>query len=383
MREQHLNSRIPDKKHLLFSVLAVATALSPTEEANAQGCVAARGAGVPCMGVNGLNLGEPLPPTSGFEANFGYRWLHSDRHFVGDVEQTQRQREGSEVINNQNFIDLSLTYAITPRASATFTLPFVVNDRSQVVRSNDVSRTILERFHTQASGIGDARLTGNFWVLDPHEHMKGNLLLGAGVSAPTGEKDARDTFEVFDAPSKQIVARRRTVDQSIQPGTGGWGIILDLYGYQELMPRLFGYVNGAYTITPEEKNGVPTFRNNPFEGIMSITDSYMGRAGVQYAIWPKYGVNLSLGGRIEGVPVYDLVGGSDGFRRPGYAISVEPGVTATLKSWSFSIYTPVAVYRNREQSVPDKQQQAVTGTPQHGDAAFADFLVMFNVSKRF
>src|SRR4051812_20819414 len=367
---------------VVFGLPLLSLCVTPQQQALAQGCVAARGAGMPC--AVGLTLGEPmLPPTSGFEANVGYRWLNSGRHFVGDVEQTQRQREGSEVINTQNFVDLGITYAFTPRISATFTLPFVVNDRSQVVRSNDVARTILNRFHTQAAGIGDVRLQGNFWMLNPLRHTKGNILLGLGFSAPTGEEDATDTFQVFDATSKQIVGRTRTVDQSIQPGTGGWGILLDIYAYQELAPKLYGYVNGAYTITPEEKNGVPTFRGNPFEAEMSITDNYMGRAGLQYTVWPAYGVNLSLGGRIEGVPVYDLVGGSDGFRRPGYAISVEPGITASIHSWSFSLYTPVAVYRNREQSVPDKQQQAATGTPQHGDAAFADYLIMFNITKRF
>lgn len=109
MSEQHLARRIASSKHVFFSALAFTAVFSPSREAMAQGCVAARGAGVPCMGVAGLNLGEPLPPSSGFEFNFGYRWLHSDRHFVGDVEQTQRQREGSEVINDQNFMDLSLT----------------------------------------------------------------------------------------------------------------------------------------------------------------------------------------------------------------------------------------------------------------------------------
>ena len=346
----------------------------------AQGCIAARGCGI-MPGGYGLNLGEALPPSNGFQANFGYRWLHSDRHFVGDVEQKQRQAEGSQVINDQHFMDIGLTYAFNPRFSATVTFPFVVNDRSQVVRSNDVNRTILERSHTQASGVSDVRVMGNFWVLNPHEHMKGNVLLGLGVSIPTGQDDARDTFPVFK--SGQIVAQDKTVDQSIQPGSGGWGIVLDIYAYQQILPRLNAYINGAYTFTPQEENGVPTYRSNPFEAKMSIGDSYMGRGGFEFLVWPKYGVTLSLGGRIEGVPVEDAIGGSNGFRRPGYAISVEPGVSASIKSWSFNLYTPVAVYRNREQSVPDKQLQAATGTPQHGDAAFADFLVMFNITRRF
>ena len=35
-------------------------------------------------------------------------------------------------------------------------------------------------------------------------------------------------------------------------------------------------------------------------------------------------VSVALGGRLEGIPVHDLVGGSEGFRRPGYIVSAEP-----------------------------------------------------------
>ncbi len=374
--------RISLLRPITGSLLVVAGSL-PCHNAFAQGCVAARGAGMPSLCQTGLHLGETLPPSSGFQAAVGYRWLHSDRHFVGDVEQEQRQKEGSEVINDSHFMDVGLTYAFNSRFSATVTFPFVVHDRSQVVRSNDVARSILQRFHTQAAGLGDIRFEGNMWLLDPEKHSKGNVLLGLGFDAPTGEKDVRDTFQVFDGPSKQIAARERTVDQSIQPGDGGWGITLDLYAYRQIIPRLNAFVNGAYTFTPEEKNGVPTFRSNPFEAEMSIGDSYMGRGGVEFVAWPKYGLTFSLAGRIEGVPVEDAFGGSDGFRRPGYAVSIEPGVAAMIGTWSFALNTPVAIYRNREQSVPDQQQQAATGTPQHGDAAFADYLVMFTVAKRF
>jgi hypothetical protein len=44
---------------------------------------------------------------------------------------------------------------------------------------------------------------------------------------------------------------------------------------------------------------------------------------------------------------------------------------------------PVAVYRNRQRSVPDEQQSEATGEWRHGDAAFADFLVMFSLSRQF
>ena len=368
------------KQRALFSTaICIAGITYHQPEAAAQGCVAARGAGVSSHGRTLGEGGEILPPPSGFQVATGYRWLHSDRHFVGDEEQHERQDEGSEVINDSHFVDLNFTYAFTPRYSVTLTIPFSLHDRSQVVRSNDVSRTILQRYATQSAGIGDVRLSGNMWVRNPENECRWNVLVGLGVDAPTGQSDETDTFQVFDPASGQIVARERTVDQSIQPGDGGWGITADVYGYFSIIPRLNAYVNGSYTFTPEETSGVRTYRNNPNEAIMSIGDSYMGRGGLEYIVIPKYGLGVSLGARIEGVPVYDAIGGSDGFRRPGYAISIEPGISAMHEGWSAALYTPVAVYRNRERSVPDRQTSATA----HGDAAFADFTVIFTLAKSF
>jgi hypothetical protein len=141
-----------------------------------------------------------------------------------------------------------------------------------VVRALNAQRTILDRFHTQSAGIGDVRLEGNAWILDPKEHMKGNALLGLGISAPTGDRDAQDTFESYDFRSRTIVANQHAVDQSIQSGNGGWGIIFEIYAYREIVPRLNGFVNGFYTMTPEEKY-TPTAS---LVGDYSIADSYPG-----------------------------------------------------------------------------------------------------------
>ncbi|MBL9167792.1 MAG: hypothetical protein JNN07_08625 [Verrucomicrobiales bacterium] len=366
-----LPTRIPLAARCL--AVSLSLALLVPQQSSAQGCVAARGSGATSCLMGGHDMMADGATDAKWQASVGYRWLHSDRHFTGSHEETQRQAEGSEVINDSHFIDVGISYRINPRFSVSAALPIVVNDRSQVVRNT--ARAILGRFHTQSSGIGDARLMANAWIWNPETHRKGNLNLGMGVLLPTGEKDATDIFQVFRAG--QVVSEERTVDQSIQPGSGGWGIILDLYGYQEIMPRLNAYVNGSYTITPEEQNGVRTFRNGAGEGIMSIADGYMGRTGFDFLVAPKYGVTLSLGGRIEGVPVHDAIGGSTGFRRPGFAVSIEPGVSVAVKSWSFNLSTPVAVYRNRQRSVPDQARGA------HGDAAFADYTVQFSVAKRF
>ncbi len=319
-------------------------------------------------GHYGMHLADEVeaPATYGFESSVNYRWLHSDRMFVHDVEQAP----GNAEINDSHFIDLGVTYAFDPRFSATATLPLVFNDRSQVVRTFAFPPTI-DRFHTQASGLADVRVEGNAWLLDPLTRTNGNVRVGLGVSAPTGDRDAQDVFEL---PGPTLRAQRHAVDQSIQPGAGGWGIILDAYAYREILPRLNAFLNGSYTVTPEEKYS-PTAS---LMGDYSITDNYLARGGFEYIAWPRHALSLSLAGRIEGVPVHDLIGGSDGFRRPGYAVSIEPGVSLAFRSWSFALNVPVALYRNREQSVPEKAAGLEPAA-----AGFADYVVTFGVTRKF
>lgn len=317
------------------------------------------------------------------EINVTFRYFKSGKHFTGTHEDVERQKEYSQVINRSNFVDTSLTYTFNPRYSATVTVPWVSHDRSQPVRKNDPQRTILERFSTQSAGVGDVRATGEMWLIKPEAGAKGNVLIGAGLALPTGKKDVRDTFRVYDAPSGQIVGVNRTVDQSIQPGTGGYGLIADIYAYRVLTPALNVFFNGSYTATPQEKNGVPTYRSNPYEAEMSISDNYFARSGFEFMIPGVHGLTASLGARIEGVPVKDLIGGSEGFRRPGFSIAVEPGLIFEANKWNARVYVPVAIARQRQRSVPDEQQSAATGRYTHGDAAFADYLIMGSIARRF
>lgn len=74
------------------------------------------------------------------------------------------------------------------------------------------------------------------------------------------------------------------------------------------------------------------------------------------------------------IPVRDLVGESDGFRRPGYVISVEPGISYMKGNVTGTLYFPIALIRNLTQSLTDIENS----TPEkevHGNAAFADYLI--------
>ena len=65
-------------------------------------------------------------------------------------------------------------------------------------------------------------------------------------------------------------------------------------------------------------------------------------------------MSVSIGGRLEGIPVHDLVGGSNGNRRAGYSLSIEPGIIYNLNKISLSAYVPVMLKQATRQTVPDK-----------------------------
>src|SRR5437867_748588 len=304
--------------------------------------------------------------------------------FVGDVEQVYREKEGSQVINDINVVDLSVSYAPTKRINLTLGVPFQFATRSQAIRDNRIRNqfgngTVIDRFETSAYGLGDIKLLATLWLLDPGHNKKHNISAGLGVLFPTGEKDAKDTFKTFGTNSVGLYEPRavtQNVDNSIQPGSGAWGIIFDLYAFQELFENCNLFAAGTYIATPERDAGVISGNlsaANPT--IWSVNDSYLARLGLGYTFLPKQGLTFTLGGRIEGAPVHDLIGSSGGRRRPGYAVSIEPGIVFTRNRWFASFSTPVALYRNRPQS-------AVEASP-GGDAAFADFMTLFSAGRSF
>jgi hypothetical protein len=113
---------------------------------------------------------------------------------------------------------------------------------------------------------------------------------------------------------------------------------------------------------------------------MSVPDQYAFRIGASYAL--PHGAGLSLGARYEGVPVEDLIGGSNGFRRPGSVFSIEPGFSISIKDVSILASLPIAIDRNRPQSITDLETQSITGQFRRGDAAFADYLINLGIVYR-
>ena len=296
-----------------------------------------------------------------WQVSLGLRKQLSHRHFVGTEEQKQRAAQGTEVVNNIYLYDVAITYAVNRRFNLTVSAPFQHATR--------VRGTSTQVFHS--SGIGDISVMGRVWLLKPPSESGQNISFGIGLKLPTGNPGVTD---VTTLPNGQRVTS--VVDQSIQPGDGGWGIPLDVQAYKRIRKTTL-YASASYLLNPRDTNGIPTGRSRPSEAIMSVADQYLARVGFSRPVPYTRRFAFTMGWRIEGVPVRDLIGKSNGFRRPGYAMSVEPGLEYFRARDTWSIAVPVAVRRNRERSVSDI---LVGGT---GDAAFADYFITLGYSHRF
>ncbi|SKC77107.1 transporter family protein [Ohtaekwangia koreensis] len=345
---------------LLFAVLLANT------NSFAQGCVAVRN-------MSSCSLSFDSTVNKSWQLSMNYRYFKSFRHFRGKEEEKNRVDNGTEVINNDNSLLLGVSYTLNRRWSFSATIPLIFIDRSSLYEHK--GNTSGERYHTSSKGLGDIRVMGYLSAL-PHAR-KTHLLVGLGVKLPTGNYNYKDDFHKADG------IQHLPVDQSIQLGDGGTGIITEFDFSQQLGIKWHGYATGIYLFNPRNTNGTlrsQTLTNNiPLSNEMSVVDQFLFRVGARYSIKK---IQLSLGGRYEGIPYKDVFGDSDGFRRPGYIISVEPAIAFTTGQHSFGANLPIALERNRTQSVIDKERTKITGTYQHGDAAFADWLISISYAYR-
>jgi hypothetical protein len=322
---------------------------------------------VPVTGTEG----SPYPRPGSWQLSTSYRWQKSDRHFVGSEYQEDRDADSSQVVNRVHLLDLAVRYNWTQRTSLSASVPYFIASRSNPIR--DQNRVVFDHSVTHSNSISDTSLTARRWMKNPDSCKNGNISLGVGFKVPTGPSDHTDTRRALVA-GRIVEQPGVPVDQSIQPGDGGWGFALEAAGFRRVGGRTVGYASASYLFNPQEQSHTDRGGNDPNTRFLSIADQYLARVGMAMNFrW----ATASLGGRLEGVPSSDLIGGDKGFRRPGYAISVEPGLTFRRGHSALTVGVPFAVYRNRTRSYADK----INGG--HGDAAFADYLVIVGFSRLF
>ena len=299
------------------------------------------------------------------EWNFaaGYRYQPSFRHFVGTVEQVQRERLGNQILNIYHMFDVSVSRQITKRISANATLPILFAYRNQLYAPRGEFRN---------SGIGDATVGVHSWLFRPPTESNANIGVGVSLKMPTGKYNS--IGPALAANGTPILA---TADQSIQAGDGGTGFAVDLQAFHPAPFRTMMYFNAIYLFNPRNTNGVSTFRNRRGETVLSVTDQYMYRGGFSRGVPRSTRIIRQLRrphGRRTRARCHRR---QRRFPPAGYSISADPGFMYNRWGSVWSVSIPVAIERNRKRSVPDYQNGI------HGDAAFADYSVIVGFSRRF
>lgn len=348
----------------ILSVALVIMALGG-KWASAQGCVAAHS--------NQRSFDE-LMSSPGFEAprsdahnkwihnltvDIGYRVFNSNKYFQGSDEIARP----SAVRNHQNIFDIGVQYDLTPQWSIIADVPVFDGTRNQIYPPTGIF---------QVSGMGDITIGLQRWMFRLPTENGGNVSLNMQVKLPTGINDATGSALLNGQTIKA------TADQSLQPGDGTWAFSVGTDAYKQLWKTARSYAQANYLFSPADTNGVKTFRSQPGQDVMSATDQYLFRGGVVQLV-PKFEkLAFSAGVRGEGVPVRDLLGDSNGFRRPGFIFSFDPGLMFTYKRDTISVNGPWALYRDRPPSVPEIEYHIT-----NGDAFFSDYTVIVGLSHHF
>jgi len=364
---------VSTQRHALTVIASFVLIGLSSQVAHSQGCVAVRPMG--CATSEHVSSSSSMLEKGEWQVSSSYQYFRSFRHFRGDHEEANRVEDGTEVINIVHANDIGLTYGLSNRMGLTLNIPLIYYDRTSLYEhygNSPTANPTQARFGTGAQGLGDVRLSGSYWLRDPMAPHGGNVSFGLGIKAPTGDSDVQDTFHRIASDGSDSTFTK-AVDQSIQLGDGGWGFALLTEGYRSVFPKAAVYFNGFYLFNPKVENDVP----------YSVADQFAARLGLNYSVMPRHGLSASLGGRVEGIPSEDLIGSSDGRRRPGYIVSIEPGISYRHSALNFALNVPYALYRNRTQNVQDKERTARTGNFTQGDAAFADYLVSFTISAQF
>lgn len=308
--------------------------------------------------------GGPYLQKGEWQFTLGYRGLNSQRHYQGTRPHPEIT---SGVVNSQHIFTFQIARQLTDQLELNLDVPAVWNGFSLLRRVPGGGPDDLKRQAVRARGLSDLAVQARYWLLPCPEHPEGNVAVELGVKFPTGRYAAKD--DVFD----QVVP----VDQSIQPGDSGLGFSLGAQAFKTVKDvTVFG--SGTYLFNPKNLSGTPTFFGS-LRGdtslINSVPDQFLGRVGFGAPIRQVKGLSGIAAARVEGIPIRDLLGQSEGFRRPGYVLYFEPGFVYNRGKHTFALSMPIRMHQN----VKDNPNT----TTRIEDSTIPDLVVLFSYSRRF
>lgn len=291
------------------------------------------------------------------------RRVATNRFFVGTNE-TEAKAPFGEPLNLRLYaVDLSFSYALSERFSLTLTAPLSHNT-SEATQADHL------RHQLSNGGVGDLNVAGNLWLWAPTRHPNSNVLLGLGIKAPTGGYHA--TGDVHDSLGN--VVSQAPLVQTLQNGDGGWAVLLQGQAFKQVFPRGSVYFSGDYSVSLRQHTDV---LRSP--GVLyAVPDTYSARLGLAYGLMAEPGLSVSLGGRIDGTPVSNLVGGkTDYFRSAGYTLFLDPGLSLQNGPNQFTLSVPVRVHHNY------LSMQLSTGLTRVGAGGVNDYVIYAGYSRQF
>lgn len=326
--------------------------------------------------VFGANV-SPYNQPGDWQLSLSTRNLVSNDHYRNGDEQVQRHELQNYVTNKQNLVDLNISRAMSERFSLAVGIPYV----NSVWASRDPRFPLpAERREVgqNGRGLGDVTVSGRYWLFDTKRRLNWNVSAGAGLKMPTGNDKEQDFYVDSQGNNPQM----RYVDQSVQPGDGGWGIALETAGFKRVR-RVMLFGSGSYLLNPKNRSETPSLSvarlppgatpspSNFDRLVNSVPDQYVARLGGTVPLFK--GLAASLAWRIEGLPRYDLIGDSNGFRRPGKAMFIEPGFSFSRPGHTFSFNVPLGYFYHR---YPDPN------TDNEGDATFPRHIFLATYSMK-
>ena len=170
------------------------------------------------------------------------------------------------------------------------------------------------------------------------------------------------------------------IDETFQLGNGGWEILSEGAGHGSMSatsshtdPVTTGMSLTEHTdVYQSRATGVP-------DALRGVPDTYSARLGVGVSAAGAQGFRrLRVGGRINGVTVRTSIGGGDLYwRRPGYEVYVEPGLTWTSGP---NIAPSASRFGRTRRSWTACSTNRSTGT---SASDFAPFLILASYAHRF
>ena len=327
------------------------------EVATGQGCMPLRFTS-PSVG------GEHVPFLEAHAWQFGVsaRRVATHRFYVGDHEDETQAPGGQPLRLGLNSLDLSLTYATSDRLSLTMVVPLSYSTVSSI-------NPDLNRYTASSKGVGDVNLMGNLWLRTPGSHATGNAIVGFGVKAPTGSNHVMSDFHT---PGGVI---QTPLSQTAQLGDGGWAALLQAQAFQQVVNRVSVYGSGVYSVSLRQHTDVLW---GPANALWAVPDVYSARLGFAYALKADPVLTLSLGGRVDGTPTRDVIGGrTDYYRHAGYTEYVDPGLSYQVGRNQFNLNVPVRVHHNYlSMTLSD-------GTVRTGSGGVNDFVIYASWTRGF